>query len=267
MNGDDDWVLRTRLAMDERPIRNLEKRINQWMRSLSTDSLEASQNTYESIMTQIANYQANIERHSLIKRANKKDIEKYSDTVEKTATMVVETRAAIASLKNDLIKAQKIRDNKLEYDKVALEIMKLQSRDAYQESINQLRSDIEFLKNEKAKKESTLVSRKRQLGDLIESAKKIQKGMEEQRAQTRETQKRVMDMDQAYDSSDDEQDEGMSPGPAQGETGTLPNGVSTTTTTTSHRFQERNEEEDEEGMVPNGDDEEKANIMTSDASR
>lgn len=46
---------------------------------------------------------------------------------------MVETREAIASLKNDLIKAQKIRDNKLEYDKVALEIMKLQSRDAYQE--------------------------------------------------------------------------------------------------------------------------------------
>jgi hypothetical protein len=51
-------------------------------------------------------------------------------------------------------------------------------------SICQLKSDIEFLRNEKTKKESTVVSRKRQLGDLVDSAKKIQKGMEEQRAQT-----------------------------------------------------------------------------------
>ncbi|CAO3586344.1 unnamed protein product [Absidia cylindrospora] len=174
--------------------------------------------------------------------------------------MVVETREAITSLKDDLVKAQKIRDNKLEYDKVALEIMKLQTRDAYQESIQQLKSDIEFLKNEKVKKETTVVSRKRQLGDLIDSAKKIQKGMEEQRAQTRETQKRVMDMGQEYDSSDDENDEDMSHDASPDETSTLPNG---TATTTSHRFQERNEDEDEEGMVPNGDDEEKANIVTN----
>ncbi|ORZ16403.1 hypothetical protein BCR42DRAFT_451358 [Absidia repens] len=260
MNADDDWVLKARLAMDERPIRNLEKRINQWMRSLSTDSLETTQNNYESILTQIANYQTNIERHNLIQRANKKDVERYSERVDKTSTMVVETREAITSLKDDLVKAQKIRDNKLEYDKVALEIMKLQTRDAYQESIQQLKSDIEFLKNEKAKKETTVMSRKRQLGDLIDSAKKIQKGMEEQRAQTRETQKRVMDMGQEYDSSDDENDEDMSHGASPDETSTLPNG---TAAATSHRFQERNEDEDEEGMVPNGDDEEKTNIVTN----
>jgi hypothetical protein len=74
-----------------------------------------------------------------------------------------------------------------------------------------------------------------------------------------------MDMDQAYDSSDDEeQEEGLSPGNTVTETSTLPNGVAATT---SHRFQERNEDEDEEGMVPNGDDEEKASVLTNDASR
>jgi hypothetical protein len=74
-----------------------------------------------------------------------------------------------------------------------------------------------------------------------------------------------MDMDQAYDSSDDdEQEEGLSPGDALADTNTLPNGAATTT---SHRFQERNEDEDEEGMVPNGDDEEKASVLTNDASR
>ena len=39
----------------------------------------------------------------------------------------------IVSLKQDLLAAQKIRNHKLEYDRVAREIMKLDTRDAYTE--------------------------------------------------------------------------------------------------------------------------------------
>jgi hypothetical protein len=39
----------------------------------------------------------------------------------------------IVTLKEDLIVAQNVRNHKLEYDRVAREIMKLDTRDAYRE--------------------------------------------------------------------------------------------------------------------------------------
>ncbi|CAO3607752.1 unnamed protein product [Cunninghamella blakesleeana] len=220
------------------------------------------QSIYESLLAQMSNYQTNIERHSYIQHANKNDVDQYSKTVDQTGTMVVETRNAIISLKDELINAQKIRDNKLEYDKVALEIMKLQTRDAYQQSIQQLKSDIEWLKNEKKNKEITLEGRKNNLSGLIESAKKIQKTMEDERVQNRETQKQLMDMGHEYDDYSEDENE-VEEEEEEEEEGTSPEvNKNAQNNTTSHRFQERNEDEDEEGMVPNGDDEEKANVIT-----
>ncbi|KAI9309689.1 hypothetical protein BJ944DRAFT_258139 [Cunninghamella echinulata] len=263
---DDELILKTRLAMDERPIRNLEKKINQWLYSLPTEAPETAQSIYESLLTQMANYQTSIERHRFIQQANNNDVDQYSNIVDKTGTKVVKTRNDISSLKDELVKAQKIRDNKLEYDKVALEIMKLQTREAYQQSIQQLKSDIEWLKNEKKNKDISLEERKNNLSGLIESAKKLQKTMEDERIQNRETQKQLMDMGHEYEdysedeneNDDDDNEEEVLPDGSQVENKAIQNG-------TSHRFQERNEDEDEEGMVPNGDDEEKANVITNES--
>ena len=82
-------------------------------------------------MIQLLSYQTNLERYSPVQASNNKDIANYKAIVEKTQTQQVESTTDIESLKSDLVKAQKARDHKLEYDRVAREIMKLDTRDTY----------------------------------------------------------------------------------------------------------------------------------------
>lgn len=84
-------------------------------------------------MIQLLNYQTHLHRHPSIQVANDEDIEEYKRIIEKTEAIQINATADIVSLKDDLKKAQKIRDQKLEYDRVAREIMKLNTRDAYAE--------------------------------------------------------------------------------------------------------------------------------------
>lgn len=84
-------------------------------------------------MIQLLSYQTHLERHPSIQQANLKDIDEYKDVIEKTQAIQLSARKDIMSLKEELKRAQKIRDHKLEYDRVAREIMKLETRDTYNE--------------------------------------------------------------------------------------------------------------------------------------
>jgi THO complex subunit 7 len=82
---------------------------------------------------QILSYQSYLERHPQIQQANAKDIQEYKEIIEETGTTQHTANAGIAGLKDELAKAQRVRDHKLEYDRVAREIMKLNTRDTYNE--------------------------------------------------------------------------------------------------------------------------------------
>ncbi|OAD74730.1 hypothetical protein PHYBLDRAFT_158501 [Phycomyces blakesleeanus NRRL 1555(-)] len=246
-------MLKTRLAMDDRPVKNLEKKVSSWLAHLPNESIESAKSNCDALLIQISNYQTSIERHPLIQEANTKDITKYADIVEDTVKKEAEARDQISDLKEDLKKAQKVRDNKLEYDQVAREILKLETREAYHESIAQLQSDIDMLRREKLNKEEALSSRKRKFGEMIDIVKRLQKDIEEERARGHKTQKILMDMGRDYESSDDESIHGD-------DHESSPEADALGTTGNFHRFQERDnddddeEGEDEEGMVPDGED-------------
>ncbi|ORX42366.1 hypothetical protein DM01DRAFT_346807 [Hesseltinella vesiculosa] len=230
-----------RLMLDEKTLRSLEKRIYMWLHSLPTSTVEEASVTYSSLISQIANYQkVCMVKQPLLQQASKFDEQGYGSTVESTATKVAQSQNDIQNLREDLIQAQKVRDNKLEYDKVALEVMKLKTREEYQASIAQLEADIEWLTMEKSTKVQVLELRKSKLATLIGSVKQLQKEMDDQRVQDRETHKRLMDM--GYESSDDEEEDRMQ---VTQEDENEP--------TASNRFQERNDEDDEEGLVANDD--------------
>lgn len=86
-------------------------------------------------MIQLLNYQTHLQRHPPIQVANDRDIAEYKNIIEKTGSIQSGAAADIVSLKDDLKKAQKVRDHKLEYDRVARDIMKLNTRDTYKELV------------------------------------------------------------------------------------------------------------------------------------
>ncbi|KAI7853145.1 hypothetical protein BDC45DRAFT_511433 [Circinella umbellata] len=245
---DEESMLRTRLEIDDRNVRGLQKKISSWLTTLPTESIEASQNVYESLLLNLSAYKTTIERYPLLATANSMDIEKYGQMVDQTVHAVGSTAEQISSLKDELKEAQKVRDNKLEYDKVAREIMKLETRESYDQTIKELEADIAMLKREKANKEKAFDSRKTNFSELIKTVKELQRTVEEERAKGNEMQKKLMDMDREYESSDDEASVNSESREHTPEERRTTNGG-------SHRFQERSNDDDddddgdEEGMV------------------
>lgn len=133
-------------------------------------------------MILLLNYQTSLERHPRIQAANTQEVEEYKNIVEKTAIIQSQAGSDIVTLKEDLVKAQKARDQKLEYDRVAREIMKFETRNTYAESINDLQNDIALLEREKANRIQTFENRKHNLTALLESLKNLQKSVEDERA-------------------------------------------------------------------------------------
>ncbi|KAI8978046.1 hypothetical protein BDB01DRAFT_837489 [Pilobolus umbonatus] len=243
---DEEIYLKQRLALDDRVVKLLEKKVHLFLKGLYTESPESAQNQYENLLIQLANYQTNLERHPTIQQANTKDIKEYENIINRTSAIRSTTVTDIVDLKEELIKAQKSRDHKLEYDRVARDIMKLNRRQTYHESINELQTDIRLLQQEKYRKLQAIDSRKENLNRLVKELKDLQKTVEAERNEMNDEQKKVMDMERGYVSSDDEGDMGLSDNEEilEEEKPVVP--------TSFHRFQERNDEEDEdeeEGIV------------------
>ncbi|CEI92721.1 hypothetical protein RMCBS344292_06974 [Rhizopus microsporus] len=242
---DEELFLKQRLALDDRAVKGLEKKVFTFLHTLGTESVESAQHSFENILIQLLSYRTNLERNPIIEHVNAKDINEYNAIVERTAVAQREAMKDIVSLKQDLLAAQKIRNHKLEYDRVAREIMKLDTRDSYTESITQLKKEIEVLQREKINKLIALENRKKNLSQAVQNLKDLQRSVEEERAMMNDDKRMVMDMERGYASSDEEGDilsEDEQVKPEQDDK-----------KYTSHRFHERKsedeDEDEEEGIV------------------
>ncbi|KAF1796640.1 hypothetical protein V8B55DRAFT_1394114 [Mucor lusitanicus] len=238
---EEEAFLKQRLALDDRHVKLLEKKYYNFLQTLYDEPLERAQFQLEHLLILLLNYQTSLERHPRIQAANTQEVEEYKDIVEKTAIIQSQAGTDIVTLKEDLVKAQKARDQKLEYDRVAREIMKFETRNTYAESINDLQNDIALLEREKANKLQTFEDRKHNLAALLESLKNLQKSVEDERAHMTDEQKKLADMERGYVSSDDEG--GIDISDNEEEAGEEEKEV---VASTNNRFQERNDEEDEE---------------------
>ncbi|KAI8636426.1 hypothetical protein BD408DRAFT_426126 [Parasitella parasitica] len=241
---EEEAFLKQRLALDDRHVKLLEKKYYNFLQTLYDEPLERSQFQLENLLILLLNYQTSLERHPRIQAANTQEVEEYENIVKETAIIQTKASVDIVALKEDLIKAQRARDQKLEYDRVAREIMKFETRNTYAESIDNLQNDIQLLQREKANKLRAFEGRKENLTKLVDSLKGLQKSVEDERANLTDDQKKLLDMERGYVSSDDEGDIGLSDDEPEVEE------VKEPAASTNHRFQERNDEEDEEeGIV------------------
>ncbi|KAI8366134.1 hypothetical protein BD560DRAFT_155106 [Blakeslea trispora] len=240
---DDEPYLKSRLALDERHVRTIEKKTFEYLSHLYDDTLESAHCRLEGILVLLLGYQINLERVPSIQAANTKDIQDYQQTVDETAIIQAQAGADIAIFKAELVEAQQARNQKLEYDRVARDIMNFETRDTYYESIQALERDIQLLQLEKENKQKTFESRKANLSQLVNNLKDLQATVEQQRSVLTEDQKRLMDMERGYISSDDEGDMGLSDEEEEEEKQEHQSQADDHVTS---RFKERNNEDDED---------------------
>ncbi|CAO3680991.1 unnamed protein product [Umbelopsis vinacea] len=241
---DDETIIRNRLAVEERPYKNLVMQYKAWTHSINTDTRERS------ILIQIAQYELAMKQHQLMHQMNEREVQNYKEEVSRIASEIDDTQSHISKLKQDLAKANEIRDNKLEYDQIAHDILQLEGRDTYEKNISQMRADIEMLKQEKAKQSAVFQNRKEQFGRLLNMVKELQTSITNERESTNEMKNIVLNMDDGFDEGSDEG--ATTPAPtvdtADAEMEEKEKNA------TSHRFSERDDDADEEGMVEDGEE-------------
>ncbi|CAO3674491.1 unnamed protein product [Rhizopus stolonifer] len=236
---DEELPLRQRLALDNRAVKTLEKKVHTFLSTLYKEPIASAP------VTKLSN---KFERNPIIQKVNDKDIKGYDDIIERTVGSQSEAVKDIVTLKEDLIVAQDVRNHKLEYDRVARDIMELETRDTYKESIEDLKKEIEILRREKENKMVALDNRKKNLKQAVQNLKDLQSSMEEDRALMTDDRKKVMDMEKGcilsddgeeFNSSDEEEERVSQEERAEQEKKHH-----------IHRFQKRSsDDEDEEGMV------------------
>ncbi|KAM3581599.1 hypothetical protein VKS41_005765 [Umbelopsis sp. WA50703] len=191
-----------------------------------------------------------MKQHQLMHQMNEREVKNYQAEVLRIASEIEDTQSHISKLKQELEQAQEIRNNKLEYDRIAHDILQLEGRDEYEKKITQMRADIEMLKQEKAKQSTVFQNRKGQFGKLLDMVNELKTSISSERESTNEMKNIVLNMDDGFD---DRSDEGAStpaaiPEPADVEMEEKDKNAS------SHRFSERDDDGDEEGMVEDGEE-------------
>ncbi|KAI7901341.1 uncharacterized protein BX663DRAFT_562264 [Cokeromyces recurvatus] len=246
---DEEASLKQRLSLDERHVKLLEKKFIIFLQNLYNEPVESAQLQLENLLILLLNYQTSLERHPLTINANNKEIEQYKSLGEQTDVIKEQAGGDIESLREQLIKEQKKRNQKLEYDRVAREILKYDTRDAYIASIDKLQRDIDLLEREKKRKLEAFERRKRNLTTLVTNLKELQKSVDDERSIITEDQQRFVDMERGYVSSDNDDDIGLSDNESENESENQP------THSTYNRFQERgdddedDDDDEEEGIV------------------
>ncbi|KAI9476578.1 MAG: hypothetical protein EXX96DRAFT_541069 [Benjaminiella poitrasii] len=248
---EEEASLKQRLSLDERHVKLLEKKFISFLQTLYNEPVESAQLQLENLLILLLNYQTSLERHPLTINANNKEIEQYKSLGEQTDVTKEQAGGDIESLREQLIKEQKKRNQKLEYDRVAREILKYETRDAYLQSIEKLQKDIDLLEREKKRKLEAFERRKENLTTLVTNIKNLQKSVDDERSIITEDQHLFVDMERGYISSDDEGDIGLSDNESEEEKESEP------AHSTYNRFQERGDDDDDD----DDDDEEEGIVV------
>ncbi|KAI8075100.1 hypothetical protein BC940DRAFT_287444 [Gongronella butleri] len=248
MTNDEIEGMISRVTLEDKQWGTFEKKLWSWLYNLPNMTHEEAQGDYNNLAATLDNYKACWSRAALSQDANLIDIQRYEGQVGDIDAIIEKAKADVQGLRHELQGAQKIRDNKLEYDKIALEIMKHKSREEYAESIASLKADIEWLKKDKAEKAQKIDMRKQKLAHLVAAVKNTQQEMEDERKRDFDDRKRLTDLAAQYPDSEDEDD---MDGSMQGDDEELKDDDDEPIT--NNRFKEREDDDDEDGLLENDD--------------
>ncbi|CCJ30072.1 unnamed protein product [Pneumocystis jirovecii] len=126
---DEDLLIKNRLLIEERPLKKVLKRCS----SIIEHHYNATHEFQESLNNQInidfTYFELTIKRLASLWKTNKLEIFNYSNEKLELDKMILSTKTNIYQLYDKLYQAQKIKLNKLEYNKLTNEIQSDQPKD------------------------------------------------------------------------------------------------------------------------------------------
>ena len=118
-------------------------------------------------------------KSKMVQEMNRKEAENYQLLFDNIKTEITKAEVEIRETKEELISARKIRKNRMEYDALAKVINENPDRATQGLKIEEIKSELEKLKETEAALEDKLESRKKQFHVLVQSIHNLQQLLNE----------------------------------------------------------------------------------------
>lgn len=157
---------------DDRRLNLLLKTFIKWCNS--DDDMSSSEQTYQRMLTQLANVEWNMTKSRLAADMNEAELRNYEGLHEKVEEGIVSGREDIDSTKTDLVEAKRIRKNRMEYDALAKVIQTHPDRETSGARLETVQAELTNLKEREQALEDKLDMRKKQFHVLVSTIHQLQ---------------------------------------------------------------------------------------------
>ncbi|KAG0031283.1 THO complex subunit 7 [Podila clonocystis] len=197
----DDNIIKTRLSVNERPVRRLIAKLNKWADTLVKGGEDDCENGFKGLQLDITQLQLILAKSKLVFDMAERERINYDQEQQQIEASIIASQAELEKLDKDLVEAKKIRANKIEYDELAVQVLRYPSRESSQNSIESLQQEIQELEVEGQAQIDKMAHRREQFFIALENLKAIQESILEDE---REEAKRLFLKRTQVDDDDDD---------------------------------------------------------------
>ncbi|KAF8944300.1 hypothetical protein BGZ47_004410 [Haplosporangium gracile] len=187
-HDDTDNIIRTRLSVNERPLRRLTQRFQKWTGVLVTGTQEEIENGLQALLMEISQFEVGLSKATLVTEMAKRERQHYHEEQHLIEDNIALSQEELETLARDLEGAKQERANKIEYDQLATQVLQFPSRESSQQSIAQLNAEILELENEATQQSQLMDLRKKQFFTALLCLQSTQESIREDQ---REEEKRL----------------------------------------------------------------------------
>ncbi|KAF9115406.1 THO complex subunit 7 [Mortierella sp. AM989] len=203
----DEETIRTRLSVNERPLRRLASRFHKWAKAISTGTNEEIEKELQNLLHEVSHFELTLSKTKLVTEMAERERLNYDQEQRRTEASIARLQEELGTLARDLEVAKQERANKIQYDQLATEVSQFPSRESSEASILSLRAEIQELENEAVQQSMVMELRKKQFFTALLCLQSIQESIEED--QRAEEQRLFLKRTHHDDDIEEEEEEGF----------------------------------------------------------
>ncbi|KAK9878665.1 hypothetical protein WA026_023114 [Henosepilachna vigintioctopunctata] len=180
----DEEVIRRRLLIDgdgtgdDRRLNLLLKNLTKWANSTESSHTD-NQTVFDKLLWQIGLCEFSVKRSQILTRNSAKQLEKYHQIQTKFESEIAKTKESIEDSKTNLKQAKIWKQNQLMYDLLANTIVGHPARKETNAMLENLKSELKKLNDQRESLEQKLELRRKQFHVLVTSANHLRMMLEE----------------------------------------------------------------------------------------
>ncbi|KAF9574886.1 THO complex subunit 7 [Mortierella alpina] len=174
----DETIIRTRLSVNERPLRRLSTRFQKWTGYLTTGTEEEAEKGLQTFMLEVSQVELSLSKSNLVTDMAERERLHYDREQQEIEDSIAKSQEELESLARELEEAKQERANKIEYDQLAVEVSKFPSRDSSRESIANLQAEILELEKEAVQQSAVMELRRKQFYTALQNLQNIRESIQ-----------------------------------------------------------------------------------------